>query len=165
MSSGRLGWSLAGTIVLVGIIFVIFRLQPRHSCGEQLALRTKKIELTGQIGLALASAAEAEKSAVLAITDEQSVAFAQQARAATSTAEQARAALDQLLQIEGTSKEKDLLLQFATSSYSFIATGCIDTVPRGLTLSWASDVTSRVRSVSDRSQHAKRDTLEGRQQT
>jgi Four helix bundle sensory module for signal transduction len=119
MSAGRLGWAIAGTIVLVGIVSVIFRLQPRHSFGEKLALRMKKIELTGQLGLALASATEAEKSAVLATTDEQSEAFAQQARSATSTAEQARAALHQLLQIEGTSKEKELLLQFSKAFTEF----------------------------------------------
>jgi hypothetical protein len=115
MSSERLGWAFAGAIVLVAIVCGVFRLQPGHALSEQLALRTKKIELTGQIGYALASAAEAEKSAVLATTDEQSAAFAQQARTATAAAERGRAALDQLLQTEGTSKEKALLRQFSTA--------------------------------------------------
>ena len=64
---------------------------------EQLALKTRKVELTGQVRLALASAAEAEKSAVLATTDEESLAFADQSRAATATAEEKRAALGKLL--------------------------------------------------------------------
>ncbi len=115
MSSERLGWAFAGVIVLVAIVCGVFRLQPGHALSEQLALRAKKIELTGQIGHALAAAAAAEKSAVLATTDEQSVAFAQQARTATATAERGRVAFDKLLQSEGTSQEKALLLQFSTA--------------------------------------------------
>jgi hypothetical protein len=63
--------------------------------------------------LALASASEAEKSAVLAITDQESQRFADQARAATAQLEKERRELDKLLQADGTLGEKDLLAQFS----------------------------------------------------
>jgi hypothetical protein len=107
-------WALAGAAALGAVMFVVFRFQSRETPSEQLALKAKKAELAGQIRLALASAAEAEKSAVLAITEQQARAFADRSRAATVTAENKRVALAGLLQPADTSKERDLLAQFSS---------------------------------------------------
>jgi hypothetical protein len=63
--------------------------------------------------LALASASEAEKSAVLATTDQDSQTFADHARKATAEAEQARQELGELMKTGGTQGEKELFKQFA----------------------------------------------------
>ena len=66
--------------------------------------------------LALSSASEAEKSAVLAITDRDSQIFADQARAATAVVERERG---ELLKTGGTKGEKDLLAQFSQAFTEF----------------------------------------------
>ena len=73
--------------------------------------------------VALASAAEAEKSAVLAVTDQDSQTFADQARAATAEVERERQELGKLLATGGTQREKDLLAPF---SDAFVALQRID---------------------------------------
>ena len=112
-------WALTGAAVLGVLMFVVFYFQPGQTPAEQVALKTRKSELAGQIRVALASAAEAEKSAVLAITDEESVAFANQARAATGAAEEKRVGLSGLLQTNGNAKEKELLDQFSKAFSEF----------------------------------------------
>jgi len=69
--------------------------------------------LVSRMQLTLASASEAEKSAVLAITDRDSQVFADQARIAASEVEKARRELGELLKIGGTEDEKALFNQFS----------------------------------------------------
>jgi hypothetical protein len=69
--------------------------------------------------LTLALASEAEKSAVLAITDQDSRAFAEQARAATAEVDRERKDLGELLMAGGTQGEKDLLAQFSKAFTDF----------------------------------------------
>jgi hypothetical protein len=78
---------------------------------EQLAFKARKIELVDRMRLDLASASEAEKSAVMAITDEDSRTFADQARAASAAVERGRKEL--LLQTGAPQGEKALLGQFS----------------------------------------------------
>jgi hypothetical protein len=68
---------------------------------------------------ALASASEAEKSAVMATTDQESETFANQARAATATLRQEREQLSGLLDAGGSPRQKDLMAQFAKSFADF----------------------------------------------
>ena len=70
--------------------------------------------MAAQMRLNLALASEAEKSAVLAVTDEESRAFADQARTATAEVEWKHQELEKLLAAGGTQDEKDLLAQFST---------------------------------------------------
>jgi hypothetical protein len=69
--------------------------------------------------LALSSASEAEKSAVLAITDTDSQTFADQARAATAEVERERRELADLLTTGGTQGERGLLAEFSRAFVEF----------------------------------------------
>jgi hypothetical protein len=69
--------------------------------------------------LSVALAAEAEKSAVMAITDEDSQIYADQARTATGAVEQGRGELEQLLQSGGTKNEDAFLTQFSKAFAGF----------------------------------------------
>jgi hypothetical protein len=89
-------WMVAGAVLLLVVVLVVVHFQKGESPVEQFALKARRLEFVNQIRLNLASAAEAEKSAVMAITDEDSQKFADQARAATATADQARQELQKL---------------------------------------------------------------------
>ncbi len=102
-----------GAAMLCGIILVALHFQRGQSPAEQLAFKARRVDLVERIRLSLASASEAEKSAVMAITDEDSQKYADQARAATAEVAQGCKELDELLQTGGTANEKDLLAQFA----------------------------------------------------
>ena len=101
----------AALLLLLILLTLHFRKQPDPTV--QLAFKAERVDLVGQMQLGLASASEAEKSAVLAITDQDSQAFADQARAATASVEQERRDLEQLLNQGGTQGEKALLDEFS----------------------------------------------------
>jgi hypothetical protein len=69
--------------------------------------------------LDLASASEAEKSAVLAVTDQDSQTFADQARAASGKVEQQRRELGELLSAGGTQGERELFAQVTAGFAEF----------------------------------------------
>lgn len=102
-------WMAAGAVALLVVVLVVLRIQNHQNPVEQLAQRTRRLELVNQIRLSLESEAEAEKSAVMAITDEDSQKFAGQARADTTAAEQARRELERILDLA----EGKLLAQFS----------------------------------------------------
>jgi hypothetical protein len=89
-------WMATGAVILLVVMLVVMHFQKGESPVEQLALKSRRLELVNQIRLSLASATEAEKSAVMAITDEDSQKFADQARAGTAAAEQARRELKKI---------------------------------------------------------------------
>src|SRR5580704_1586202 len=103
----------SGAAVLLVVMLVVLHFQRGQSPAEQLAFKAKRIDAVERMRLALASASEAEKSAVMAITDEDSQKYADQARAASAEVEQGRNELGQLLDAGGTQREKDLLGQFS----------------------------------------------------
>ena len=106
-------WMAAGAVMLLVVILVIFHFQKDENPAQQFVLKARRIELVARMQLDLASASEVEKSAVLAITDADSQAFAEQARAATVKVDRERGELSELLAANGTQDEKDLLTQFA----------------------------------------------------
>ena len=104
------GAALFGAIVLVAL-----NVPQDQTPAAKLALKDRKVEIVAQMRAALASASEAEKSAVMATTDQESVTFANEARAATATLQQEREQLSGLLVAGGSAREKDLLAQFYKS--------------------------------------------------
>jgi len=86
--------------------------------SERFALREKRLDLVDRIRLGLASASEAEKSAVLAASDEASQANADQARAATAEVEKERVELADLL-AGGTAAEKESFEEFSKRLLDF----------------------------------------------
>jgi hypothetical protein len=81
--------------------------------ARQLSDKASRVDVVARMQLGLASASEAEKSSVLAITDEDSQTFADQARAATAGVEQDFQEIGALLATSGTQREKELLAQFS----------------------------------------------------
>jgi hypothetical protein len=108
---------LGGTIVVLvfGVLMWRFHTDPSRDVGA----KAQRIELVEQMRRALASAAEAEKSAVMAITDQDSQTYADQARAATAEVERDRNELSALLQKGSTQKETELLIQFTKEFSEF----------------------------------------------
>jgi hypothetical protein len=111
-SSLSLPWLLGGAVVLA--LFLAFLLHFREDANptRQLSDKASRVDVVARMQLALASESEAEKSAVLAITDKDSQTFADQARAATAAVERDHQEAGALLAASGTQREKDLLAQF-----------------------------------------------------
>jgi len=112
-------WMAVGAAVLLAFILLVLHSQKLQNPAAQLAFKAKRVELVERMRLSLASASEAEKSAVMAITDEDSQTYADQARTATATVEQERQELEQLLEPGGTKHEKDFLTQFSEAFAEF----------------------------------------------
>ncbi|HXB03195.1 MAG TPA: hypothetical protein VNV15_10300 [Opitutaceae bacterium] len=106
-------WMAAGAAFFGAIVWLVMSIPPNQTPAARLALKDRKIELVDQMRLALASASEAEKSAVLATTDEDSQTFAGQARAATVSLEQERAQLGEIMRASGSPRENELLAEFS----------------------------------------------------
>jgi hypothetical protein len=109
--SGML-WMAAGTVVLLICLLGVLHVQEARDPAAQLAFRAHRVDLVERMQLDLASASEAEKSAVLAPTDQDAQTYADQARAASARAEQERGELGEVLTAGGTKREKELLAQF-----------------------------------------------------
>ena len=106
-------WMATGAAILLVVMLIVMHFQTGQTPAEQLAFKTKRVDLVARMRLTLASASEAEKSAVLAVTDQESRTFAEQSRAATAEVERERKELGELLAAGGTQGEKDLLAQFS----------------------------------------------------
>ena len=85
----------------------------KQNPAEQLSFKANRVDLVSRMQLALASASEAEKSAVLADYRPGLETFADQARTATAQVEQVRKDLGELLKTGGTQSEKELFNQFS----------------------------------------------------
>jgi hypothetical protein len=108
-------WMLGGVVVLSLLLLVVWHFRDEADPAQQLALKATRADLVGRMQLALAAGSEAEKSAVLAITDADSETFAGQARAADVEVEQEYQDLEKLLATGGTPRERELLTQFVTA--------------------------------------------------
>jgi hypothetical protein len=117
--SGKFLWAGAIAFVLLAVLLAFAAVRLGRSVSEEASRQARRREVAAQLRLALASESEAEKSAVLAITDEDSKRFADEARAAAALAEEKRSELTQSIAADGTQREKDLLAQFSDAFAKF----------------------------------------------
>jgi len=108
-------WMAAGAAVFLGVLLVVLRFHDDRGRAERLAAKAARADRVARMQLALTSASEAEKSAVLAVSDEDSKTFADKARAAADEVERARVELEDLLRTGASREEADLVAQFATA--------------------------------------------------
>jgi len=108
-----LSWIAGGTVLLIAIVLLVLHYHREEDNATQAAFRAKRLELVGRMHAALSSSSEAEKSAVMATTDQESKAFAEQSRSAMAQVEQRRDELATLLETAGTGEERELLSQFS----------------------------------------------------
>jgi hypothetical protein len=106
-------WMAAGAAILLLFIVLVMLFTKPPNPEAQLAFKARRLALVDRMQLGLASASEAEKSAVLALTDRESQTFADQARARTADVERERSDLAELLKQGGTQGEKHLLDEFS----------------------------------------------------
>jgi hypothetical protein len=111
MKSVNLLWALAGGLLLAGLVALVFHYQ-NENVSSQLARKAERSQLLARMRVSLGDATEAEKSAVMAITDVESRAFADRARGAENDVAKQSASLRSLL---ANAHEKELLAQFDKS--------------------------------------------------
>ena len=92
------------SLIVIGILYKD-KITPLES-------ELKKIQIVSSLRIHLLEAIEAEKNAVLAITDEASKTYADEARSASNKVENARQELATIIQQVGTSKEKETVAEF-----------------------------------------------------
>jgi hypothetical protein len=112
-------WMAAGAAVLLVFMLVMLRFRGDGDATSQLAFKARRADLVGQMEADLASASEAEKSAVLATTVQDAKTFADQARVASGKVEQERRELEELLATGGTAHERTLLAHVTSSFAEF----------------------------------------------
>ena len=103
----------AGAGVMLVLVLLVLHYQSERSPAQQVADKVHRSNLVERMRYSLAAASEAEKSAVLAVTDQDSEAFADQARAATAEVERLRTTLGESLAASAGQKEKELLARFS----------------------------------------------------
>src|SRR5271156_2251362 len=108
-------WMAIGAVPFLIFILVVPHFFPGTDTASQLASKAERVAGVGQMQLDLATASEAEKSAVLSSTDHASQTFADQARAASAKVNEERQEVEGLLTAGGTPGERDLLAQFTTA--------------------------------------------------
>jgi len=108
-----------GAAALFAVSLLVLHFRDLQTPAAQQAFKTKRLELVERMRLSVALAAEAEKSAVMAITDEDSQTYADHARTATGAVEQGRRELEQLLQSGGTKNENASLTRFSGAFAEF----------------------------------------------
>jgi len=112
-------WMVPGALCMLLLILVLGHFQREQNPARQLAFKAQRVDLVSRMQFALSSATEAEKSAVMAITDQESKDFADQARAATAEVERERRDIEELLKTGGTPAEEGLLAQFSQAFAEF----------------------------------------------
>jgi hypothetical protein len=113
--SEHLPWLICGIALLSAFLAFAWYAGQGSTTAEQLASRANRTDLVERMQADLASASEAERSAVLAVTDADSETFASQARGATAKVTQEHEELGALLATGGSSRERDLLAQFSSA--------------------------------------------------
>ncbi len=114
----------SGAVIFILIMLMVNHFQNKMSLTDQLISKTRRLDLLNQMRLNLTSASEAEKSAVMAVTDQDSKFYSGKARSYTVQLEENRKELSDLLLTGGTKSEKELIIQF---SNAFVNLQRIDT--------------------------------------
>jgi hypothetical protein len=112
-------WMAVGAAALLIFMLAMFHFRGAQDPAAQIASKARRVDLVRQMQMDLASASEAEKSAVLATADQDSSTFADQARAASDRVERERRQLGELLAAGGTQGERDLLAQVTAAFAEF----------------------------------------------
>lgn len=102
-----------GMVVLIVLVLLAFHYRGQADFAAKSVFKARRLEVVDRMRAALLSASEAEKSAVMAMTDQESQTFAEQSRAASAEVEQRRDELGKLLETGGTREERDLLSEFS----------------------------------------------------
>jgi hypothetical protein len=103
---------IVGAVGLLVAIIVLMHDYKEADPAEKFESEQKRLALVERMRLLLSTAAEAEKSAVMAVTDEESQTFAAQAQTASNAVSESRQELATLLDSGGKQKEIDLFAQF-----------------------------------------------------
>jgi hypothetical protein len=111
--SEYLPWTVTGVVLLTMLLLVVWQSRRDESPARQLELKASRVDLVSRMQVALATSSEAERSAVLATTDEDSLTFAGQARTAAAEVERIRSGLATLLATGDHEQERDLLTRFS----------------------------------------------------
>jgi hypothetical protein len=106
-------WMAVGAIGLLVGALVMLHYHQEANPAAQLADMHRRIELVDRMRLDLSTTSDAENSAVMAVTDRESQAFADQARVASAAVAQGREELTRLLQAGARRSELDLLARFS----------------------------------------------------
>jgi hypothetical protein len=118
--TGRdLWWVAAGAAIFLAIVLAAVVLRRDQGTARQLAAKAIRIDLVTGMRASLSAASEAEKSALLASSDEGSTSYADASRAATAEVEQKRLELAGLLKDGASADERELLEQFSRAFADF----------------------------------------------
>lgn len=112
-------WLSAGALLLGSVMVTAIRFRDDRTAGGDIARKAGRIEAVAVMRAALSAAAEAEKSAVMAVTDEESLRFANEARARTAEVEKVRAELAATFAAADARAEREALAQFSTAFAEF----------------------------------------------
>jgi hypothetical protein len=105
-------WLGIGVSIALFVLFVMLYFQALNN-QKLMAFKSSRAGLAASMQLSLTKAAEAEKSAVLAITDEESRIYAGRNRTAMAELEKECLLLGGLLEKNGTKDEREYLAQFS----------------------------------------------------
>jgi HEPN domain-containing protein len=106
-------WLLSGGLVLISILFWIsIQYRSNLRLADVLKIRAEKMEVLSRMRADLLRSVEAEKDAVMADTDESSLAFAAQSRQATQAMDKDRQELRLLMEKDYSGQETRLLQEF-----------------------------------------------------
>jgi hypothetical protein len=114
LSSRKTGlWFLLAGLVLVSVLLWV-GVQYRNNLylADVLNIRAKKAEVLSRMRAELLRSVEAEKNAVMADTDEASLAFADESRQAAQSMERGRQELGLLMEKDHSDRERELLREF-----------------------------------------------------
>src|SRR5262245_48237233 len=98
-----------GALALLAVLAVVWHYRGDLSAASDASTKARRVEIVRRMELGIALASEAEKSAVMAVTDEDSRAYADESRRATDGVENARVELAGLLRSDGSRSERERL--------------------------------------------------------